>query len=98
MRPPPGWVPPQSARTSPPHADLRIISSSRGRIDRNLSACEEGGAAAWSPDGVPVAADPVGAPALSTAFWHACDNLDLFFCRQLSAALPPGGTLAQFFW
>lgn len=46
MRPPPGATPPQMARTSPPHADLRTNNSSRGRIGRNTMAGAGVGSAA----------------------------------------------------
>src|SRR3979409_293127 len=38
LRPPPAATPPQSERTSPPHADRSTYSSSRGRIGRRTNA------------------------------------------------------------
>src|SRR5712664_1314184 len=104
MRPPPGATLPQSARTSPPHADLRTNNSSRGRIGRSTST--GAGAAAGAAPGLAVAAAAGTAPAAGvvvpplaalTACWQLPESFDLFFSRQFSAAAPPVGTPAQVF-
>src|ERR1700754_1711659 len=99
IRPPPGGTPPHSARTSPPHADRRTNSCSRGRIGR--SAMVAGAAAGVAPraaGGRAPAAGAVSPPlAALTACWQADDSLDLLVCRQFSAAAPPVGTPAQVF-
>src|ERR1700674_2484649 len=100
MRPPPGATLPQSARTSPPHADLKTNNSSRGRIGRSTST----GAAAGAAPGLAVAAAAGSAPvagvvvpplAALTACWQLPESFDLFFSRQFNAAAPPVGTPAQ---
>jgi hypothetical protein len=100
IRPPPGGTPPHSVRTSPPHADLKTNSSSRGRIGRSAMVA---GAAAGAAPGLAAAAPPaagvVSPPvAALTACWQLDDSFDLLVSRQFSAAAPPVGTLAQVFW
>jgi hypothetical protein len=90
-------MPAHNARTSRPHADLTTNNSSRGRTGRNTNAGAAAGiAAAGLLVAVPAAAAPP--PTALTAFWQPADSFDLFFSRQLSAAGPPVGTLAQFLW
>src|ERR1700675_337631 len=73
MRPPPGATPPQSERTSPPHADLTTNNSSRGRIGRSTSA--GAGAAAGLvvvavAEAAPAAGDAAPPLAALTACWQ----------------------------
>jgi hypothetical protein len=87
-------MPAHNARTSRPHADLTTKNSSRGRTGRNTNGGAATGIAAAVLVVVPAAAEP---PLTAlTAFWQPADSFELFFSRQLSAAEPPVGTLAQF--
>src|SRR5882672_5626790 len=102
MRPPPGATLPHSARTSPPHADLKTNSSSRGRIGRSTStgagaAAAPGLAVAAAAGTAPAAGVAVPPPAALTACWQLPESFDLFFSKQFSAAAPPVGTPAQVF-
>src|ERR1700731_4553870 len=96
IRPPPAGTLAQSARTSPPQADLSTNRISRGRIGRRTKGGAGGAAgralaaAAGAPAGV--AAPPLAA---LTAFSQLPETFDLFFSRHCSAAAPPVGTPAQ---
>jgi hypothetical protein len=55
-----------------------------------------GAAAAGAEGGFSVAAGAAAPPFMAlTADWQLGERLETFFCRQASAALPPGGTDAQ---
>src|SRR6516162_5176988 len=81
IRPPPGATPPQRARTSPPHAERRTNSCSRGDIggSTNADGAAAGAAAASAPAGALLAAPP---PAAATAFRQPADSFALLFSRH----------------
>src|SRR5258708_10732514 len=108
IRPPRGWTPPHSERTSPPQADRSTNSSSRGRIGRSTNTGAGAGAAAGAAaPGLAVAASFGGPPparagppppaAVKGVLVHRGKFVLFFFTHFHREASPPRPTAQHLF-